>query len=295
MSLSPRSLNFVAELVQKQSGIVVSADKDYLVVSRLMPIARQEGHADVDRLVDALKRRRHRALEARIVEAMTTNETTFFRDVHPFMTIQKQLLPRLVEARRKDRKLAIWSAAASTGQEIYTIAMMIREHFPELRRWQLELHASDLSSEVIEKARSGRYAQHEVNRGLPATLLLKYFTKTDDHHWQLKDEIRSMVDFREINLIGSWPSDQPPFDLVLLRNVLIYFEAETKVEILQRLERRMTPGSALMLGAAETTMGLDDTYERVLDGTTTYYRLRRGLLRESDNGKADGPRLQVAG
>lgn len=293
MSLSPRSLDFVAKLVQERSGIVVSEDKDYLVVSRLTPIAREQGHEDVNGLVEDLRRRRNGILETRIVEAMTTNETTFYRDVHPFRTLQKELIPELIEARKEDKTLAIWSAAASTGQEVYTLAIMLRERFPELRDWKLVLHASDLSAQVIDKARSGRYAQHEVNRGLPAAMLLKYFTK-DGQHWQLKDAIREMVTFREVNLIGRWPHDYPRFDLVLLRNVLIYFDTETKVDILKRLERRMAPHGILLLGAAETTMGLDGTYERVNAGTTTYYRLSASR-QESAHGPGARPRLQVAG
>ncbi len=293
MSLSSRSLAFVAELVQKRSGIVVSEDKDYLVVSRLTPIARDHGHKDVDGLVEDLRRRRNHTLETRIVEAMTTNETTFYRDVHPFRTLQTKLIPELIEARKKERTLSLWSAAASTGQEIYTLAIMLREHFSELRGWKVTLHASDLSAEVITKARTGRYAQHEVNRGLPAAMLLKYFTK-DDQHWQLKQEIRSMVTFREVNLISRWPHDYPKFDLVLLRNVLIYFDEATKIDILKRLERHMAPHGILMLGAAETTMGLDETYERVLADTTSYYRLAASR-QESPHGHGSRPRLQVAG
>lgn len=293
MSLSSRSLAFVAELVQRRSGIVVSADKDYLVVSRLTPIARDQGFKDVDGLVDELRRRRRHGLEARIVEAMTTNETTFYRDVHPFRTLQNKLIPELLEANKEERTLSIWSAAASTGQEVYTLAIMLREHFPQLRSWKLTLHASDLSAEVIAKARTGRYAQHEVNRGLPATMLVKYFRK-DDQHWQLKDEIRSMVTFREVNLINRWPSDYPKFDLVLLRNVLIYFDEATKIDILKRLERQMAPHGILMLGAAETTMGLDETYQRVLSDTTSYYRLSASR-QESPNGPGPRSRLQVAG
>ncbi|MEM1033212.1 MAG: protein-glutamate O-methyltransferase CheR [Myxococcota bacterium] len=272
--LSERSMAYIADLVRVRSGIVVHDDKEYLVISRLAPIARNEGYGEsIDALVDSLRRKRQPRVETLIIEAMTTNETTFYRDVHPFQTLRRTLLPELIGARRAERRLSVWSAASSTGQEIYTLAIILREHFPELRQWTLRLCASDLSAAVVARAREGRYAQHEVNRGLPAEMRRKYFHQRDDH-WEVVKSIRDMVEFREVNLISHWPVDYPRFDLVLLRNVLIYFNSETKVTILQRLARRMAPGGVLMLGAAETTMGLDAAYERHVEGTTSFYRVR---------------------
>jgi chemotaxis protein methyltransferase CheR len=206
-----------------------------------------------------------------VVEAMTTNETTFFRDVYPFDALRDQLIPELMQRRAAQRQLVIWSGACSTGQEPYTIAMLLREHFPALTAWQVRILATDLSSEVLDRAKTGRYSQAEVNRGLPATFLVKYFRK-HGVEWQIVDEIRRMVEFSELNLNEAW-SRVPPCDLVFMRNVLIYFDVETKRTILGKLRRVIRPDGYHFLGGAETTMNLDDMYQRIAFGKTGYYRL----------------------
>jgi chemotaxis protein methyltransferase CheR len=204
------------------------------------------------------------------VEAMTTNETSFFRDHHPFDALRTQIIPDLINRKAASKQLTIWCAAASTGQEPYSVAMLLREHFPVLTSWKLTFIATDLSTQVLAKARSGRYGQLEVNRGLPAPLLVKYFTK-DGTEWVVKEELRNMIDYRELNLIETWPA-LPVLDLVMIRNVLIYFDVPTKKKILGNIRQRMAPHGYLMLGGAETTLGIDEQFERVQIDKGVAYR-----------------------
>ena len=204
-----------------------------------------------------------------------TTETSFFRDQHPFEALRKVVLADLIGRRRDGCRLHIWCAASSTGQEPYSLALLLREHFPELDGWKVFLLASDLSQAVLARAREGRYKQIEVNRGLPAALLVKYFEQhgTD---WQLKPAIRAMVDFQEINLAQPWPA-LPRMDLVLLRNVMIYFDVATKKTILGRLARLLRPDGYLLLGGAETTFNLDDSFRRVEPLKSGFYQLVSGV------------------
>ncbi len=211
-------------------------------------------------------------LERRLVEAMTTNETSFYRDIHPFNALKGKILPEMRTHRAAQKALNIWSAACSTGQELYSIAMLIREHFPEFVTWKVQLVGTDLSEEVLNKARDGKFSQVEMNRGLPAPLLLKYFER-DGMTWQIRPELRAMASFTKLNLIERWPV-LPQFDVVYLRNVLIYFSPETKREILRKVRQVMAPQSALFLGAAETTMGLDASFERVESDHSVFYRVK---------------------
>ncbi|MFN8601182.1 MAG: protein-glutamate O-methyltransferase CheR [Candidatus Binatia bacterium] len=201
----------------------------------------------------------------------TTNETLFFRDVHPFEALRVKLLPELL-ARRTTRELRIWSAACSSGQEPYTIAMLLRESFPQLATWKVEILATDLSPTMVAKARAGVYGKIEINRGLPLPLLTKYFEQ-EGPDYRISDELRSMVTFREQNLATQWPA-MGPFDLVFLRNVLIYFDVETKKSILSRTLRLMRPDGYLLLGAAETTLNLEDRFERLPLDRAGCYRIR---------------------
>jgi chemotaxis protein methyltransferase CheR len=264
----------VRELVRRGSAIVLEATKEYLVEARLGPLARKEGLRSLSDLVARLREQPEGPLHRRVVEAMTTNETLFFRDVHPFEALHKNLLPELIGRRTTSRQLRIWSAACSTGQEPYTIAMMLREHFAELASWKIDILATDLSTEVLDKARKGTFGQIEVNRGLPARLMVKFFDQ-NGIDWQLKDEIRRMVEFRELNLAASWPP-MAHFDVIFLRNVLIYFSSETKKAILARVRTLLRPDGFLFLGAAETTMNLDDAFERVQLGKAGCYRVKSG-------------------
>ncbi|MCC6510601.1 MAG: protein-glutamate O-methyltransferase CheR [Pirellulaceae bacterium] len=270
-TLTGSSFTFISDLVRERSAIVLEPGKSYLVESRLSPVAREQGLHSVDELVDALRRPGAQALTRKVVEAMTTNETSFFRDLHPFEALKTSILPELINNRARERTLSIWSNACSSGQEVYTIAMILREHFPQLTGWKVRLIASDLSTQILAKARQGIFNQTEVNRGLPLPMLLKYFQKSG-LTWQVKDEIRNMVEFCEINLVEAWPV-LPPMDVIFLRNVLIYFSPETKKEILGKARQVLRPDGYMFLGGAETTMNLDSAFDRVTVGKATCYRI----------------------
>jgi chemotaxis protein methyltransferase CheR len=270
--LQQRDFEYVADLVRTEAAIVVEASKRYLVESRLAPVARRHGLDGVGALVARLRAQPRNGLHAEVVEAMTTNETSFFRDVNPFAAMEQEVLPELIRARGAQRQLSIWSAACSSGQEPYSLAMLIRHRFPQLSRWNVRIVASDLSAEMLGRAAAGRYSQMEVNRGLPAPLLVRYFRR-DGQHWQIADEVRQMVEFRAMNLIQPW-APLPPLDVVFLRNVLIYFDVATKRQILAQVRRVLRPDGYLFLGAAETTLNVDDAFERVPIGPAVSYRLR---------------------
>ncbi len=265
------SFDYVRVLVREEAGIVLEPGKEYLVDSRLGSLARREGIASLDALVDSLRSGKAPELRRKVLDAMTTNETTFFRDTEPFELLRTTILPRLIAARAGVRRLRIWYAASSTGQEPYSVSMLIREHFPELLAWQLDQFATDISQPVLERARAGIYSQLEVNRGLPVQLLLKYFVKKG-LDWQLSDSIRKMVTFQELNLNRPWPLLQK-FDLVFIRNVMIYFDVDAKKRILSRIHGLLPPDGYLFLGAAETTFNLDPRFERLNFARTGCYGL----------------------
>lgn len=262
---------FLSQFTREKSAIVIEPGKAYLIESRLLPIARQNGYGTLPELVVALKSPGSRDLERQVVDAMTTNETSFFRDIHPFDALKAQVLPTLIKNRNLERTITIWSNACSSGQEIYSIAMLLRENFPELSGWKVRLIASDLSSTILQKAQMGVFNQTEVNRGLPMPLLLKYFTKVG-LNWQITEDIRKSVEFLEVNLVQQWPAALPKMDVVFLRNVLIYFDPSTKAAVLQKARRLMRPDGYLFLGGAETTMNLDVPLLRETIGKTSCYR-----------------------
>jgi len=203
---------------------------------------------------------------------MTTNETSFFRDLHPFEALKRVVIPNLVASRAASKSLSIWCGATSTGQEPYTVAMILRETIPQIDQWKLTFIATDISSEMVARCRGGKYSQIEINRGLPATMLVKYFDK-QHLEWQAKESLRRMIDFREMNLLQTWPA-MPPMDIVFLRNVLIYFDQPTKQEILRKMRGLLKPDGVLFLGCAETTLSIDDAYERVEIEKSGCYRLK---------------------
>lgn len=270
MSLSTHQADFVRDLVYRRSAIVLDETKHYLIQARLESLAVQVGYQSVGELLTAAQSGTP-DLHTRVVEALTTNETSFFRDRAPFECLRKDVLPKVVNARASKQSLTIWCAACSTGQEPYSIAMMIDEHFPQLRNWSVKILATDISDQVLERARSGKFQQLEVNRGLPATLLVKYFTRIGNQ-WQIKQELRDVIEFSNLNLIGDWRLPRTP-DIVFIRNVLIYFDVETKRGILQRIRKTMSTDGALFLGAAETTLNVDPHWERVSFENTSYYRM----------------------
>jgi chemotaxis protein methyltransferase CheR len=265
--VTPIDYEFLRKLLKERSGLDLSADKQYLVESRLIPLARKAGLPGIAELVAKIKAG-SAALTAEVVEAMTTNETFFFRDKIPFDHLRESILPALVQARASRRSLRIWCAASSTGQEPYSIAMCVKE-FAGLAGWRVEIVATDLSQEVLEKSKAGIYSQFEVQRGLPIQMLVKYFTQTGEL-WQLKADLRAMVQHRQLNLLQDF-SHLGTFDVIFCRNVLIYFDQDTKVAVFDRLARMVEADGVLLLGAAESVVGISDAFKP--------YPERRGVYR----------------
>ncbi len=264
--MTPQDYDFLRSLLKERSGLDLSADKQYLVESRLVPLARRAGLSGIPDLVQKMKGGAA-ALITDVVEAMTTNETFFFRDKIPFDHLTGTILPALLSARASRRSLRIWSAASSTGQEPYSIAMCLKERAAELAGWRIEIVATDLSQEVLEKSKAGIYSQFEVQRGLPIQLLVKYFTQKGEL-WQINADIRAMVQHRQLNLMQDF-SHLGKFDVIFCRNVLIYFDLATKLSIFERLSKMLEADGMLMLGAAETVVGVTDAFKPYPD--------RRGL------------------
>ncbi len=271
--MTPHDYDFLRKCLKERSGLVLSADKQYLVESRLLPVARKAALATLGELVSMLRGAHDPALMTAVVEAMTTNESFFFRDKAPFEHFRATIMPALIEARRTARSIRIWCAAASTGQEPYSLAMCLKEIEREILGWRIEMVATDLSGEVLEKARQGIYSQFEVQRGLPIQLLVKHFTRSGEF-WQIAPELRAMVRYRQLNLLADF-SQLGTFDIVFCRNVLIYFDAETKTDVLNRIARVTAPDGYLVLGAAETVVGLTDRFKMVAE--------RRGLYAPNTN------------
>jgi chemotaxis protein methyltransferase CheR len=270
MTISPDAFTFVRELVRAESAIVLEPGKEYLVESRLVPLARTAGHPDVDAFVRELSTRRNPATLRLVVEALTTNETSWFRDSDPFTALRQSIFPTLVKT-RPHRQIRVWAAACSSGQEPYSI-LMTAQDTPELAGWKVDMLATDLSQEMLDRARSGQYSQLEVNRGLPATTLVRHFERSG-LSWRISPALSSQVQFRQLNLMRPFPP-MGKFDVVFLRNVLIYFDLATKRDILRRVRQVMAPDGHLFLGAAEMTMGVDDAWERVPAGRSSVYRIR---------------------
>ncbi len=280
--MTPLEYDYLRRLLKERSGLVLSHDKQYLVESRLMPV----GLGSLSDLVHNLKRSSAEPLIVDVVEAMTTNETFFFRDRAPFDHVRDAIVPALREARAVQKRIRVWCAAASSGQEPYSLAMGFKEMGASLAGWRVDILATDISAEVLEKAKVGLYSQFEVQRGLPIQLLVKYFTQVGDC-WQLSPEIRAMVQFRPFNLLNDF-GPLGRFDLVFCRNVLIYFDQESKVGVFDRLARQIEPDGYLMLGAAETVVGLTERFRPHPD--------RRGLyMPNAKPTSASTPRLAAVG
>jgi chemotaxis protein methyltransferase CheR len=256
--VTPLDYDYLRRLLRQRSGLVLPPDKQYLVESRLAPVARKEGLANLGELVGKLRRADER-LTVEVVEAMTTNESFFFRDKIPFEHFRDTIMPALLAARAAQRRIRIWCAAASTGQEPYSLAMCLKEMKDKVAGWRIEILGTDLSVEVLEKAKAGIYSQFEVQRGLPIQMLVKYFSQIGDT-WQLTPEIRAMVQYRPLNLLTDF-AQVGVFDLVFCRNVLIYFDQALKIDMLNRLARVTAPDGYLVLGAAETVVGLTDAFK----------------------------------
>jgi chemotaxis protein methyltransferase CheR len=282
--VTPLDYEFLCKCLKDRSGLVLSGDKQYLVESRLLPVARRADLASLGELVCALRRGNAEALMTAVVEAMMTNESLFFRDKTPFEHFRDTIMPALVAARRGSRSIRIWCAASSSGQEPYSLAMALKEMAADLADWRIELLATDISNEVLGRARHGLYSQFEVQRGLPIKLLIRYFAQVGEA-WQIAPEIRDMVKFRQLNLLADF-SHLGTFDLIFCRNVLIYFDQAMKANLLNRLARAVASDGFLVLGAAETVVGLTDRFRVVAD--------KHGLYTPSDNAPGrNAPSLQA--
>ena len=247
---------FLAEFLLARSGLALRREKEYLLNGRLIPVAQSIGLESLEDLVALLRTGGDLSLEDAVTEAMTTNETSFFRDKSPFDDFKNTLLPELITARRSLRRMRIWCAAASTGQEHYSVAMILKDHFPELYSWDVEILGTDLSPAVLKRAEDGVYTQFEVQRGLPIQLLVKHF-ESSDNGWRINDDLTAGVSFKPLNLLDGF-SHLGLFDVVFCRNVLIYFDTETKCDILERMQRALAPDGYLILGGSETVMGITE-------------------------------------
>ena len=268
--MTPPDYEYLRKLLKDHSGLDLSADKQYLIESRLLPLSRKCGLPGISELVQKMKAGSSPII-AQVVEAMTTNETFFFRDKVPFDHFRDTIMPQVLKARAGRKSIRIWCAAGSTGQEPYSLAMLLKEMGAALAGWRVEIIATDLSTEVLEKSKSGVYSQFEVQRGLPIQLLVKYF-KQNGELWQISPEVRAMIQHRQLNLLHDF-SQLGTFDIIFCRNVLIYFDQDTKISIFGRLVKAMEGDGFLVLGAAETVVGLTDVFKPFPD--------KRGLYQPS--------------
>ena len=272
MKVNPQQLAFLATFLKRRSGVVVDQSKAYLIEARLLPVMRQRAIPDFEALVERVRSSRDPALEQDVLNAMMTHETSFFRDRSPFETVRR-ILPDLLRRRAVSRHLVLWSAAASSGQEAYSLAMLMNEHFRDsLAGWSVRILATDFSEPVLTRARQGLYSDLEVARGLPAELRDRYFVRLQGK-WSISHDCRRFVEFRRMNLLDPWQG-VPPCDIAFLRNVLIYFDIPTRLSILEKMRKTVRPDGALFLGGAETMLGVCDTYDRVEGAGCSYYRPR---------------------
>lgn len=249
------------ELLLRRSGLVVTPDKVYLLESRLTPLARRIGLDGLDQLVDKIRTEKDEKLIIEVVDAMTTNESFFFRDKNPFDAMENSILPALHKARADRKSLRIWCAAASSGQEPYSIGLIMKEKWEMWKDWRIEIIGTDISAKILDKARRGQYSQFEVQRGLPVQMMIKYFEQKGDL-WELSEDVRSMVQYRELNLLETFDG-MGKFDVIFCRNVLIYFDTDNKAAVLDRMYEHLAPDGSVFLGAAETVLGITDRFKPV--------------------------------
>ncbi len=261
---------FIRRFVKERAAIVLDANKGYLIDTRLLSVCQAHSFEGLSELVTALRARPSGDLAQDVVEALTTNETSFYRDTSYYEALRDQVIPELIERRSAARSLNVWSAAASTGQEPYSLAMMLADH-PELDRWDVKILATDIDEKVLARAREGEFSRHEVNRGLPAADLKRHFEERDGGY-RIRDSLKERIEFRQMNLAARWPPMEA-MDLVLIRNVLIYFDTATKKTILSRAHGALRRGGYLLLGGAETTLNLTDEFDRVKVGRAVMYRV----------------------
>ena len=270
MNVSPQQFGFLCDFLKRRTGVMLDQTKAYLLEARLLPVMRQRNLPDLATLADRLRTGRDTVLEQDVLNAMMTHETSFFRDKSPFETL-KLLIPPLAKQRAVARHLVLWSAASSSGQEVYSLAMLLQEHFRDLLAgWKIRLIATDFSEPVLARAREGVYSELEISRGLSPELRAKYFTPLQGR-WSIVQDCRRGVEFRQINLTGAWPA-MPPCDIIFLRNVMIYFDVPTRAAILAKMHGAVRSDGALFLGGAETMLGVTDTWERLEGSGCSYYR-----------------------
>jgi chemotaxis protein methyltransferase CheR len=270
MKVGPLQFGFLRDLLRKRTGVVIDSSKEYLVVARLMPIVKQRRIPSIDTLIDRVRKGIDPSLERDVLSAMMTHETSFFRDRSPFETL-RTLLPALVARRQAHRQLTFWSAACSTGQEAYSLAMLVNEQSRDLPGdWRVRILATDYSEAVLARAREGLFTDLETSRGLPAQLQSRYFRPLQGK-WSISQDCRRLVEFRRLNLNDTWPM-MPPCDVVFLRNVMIYFDLPTRAALVERLRKVLRPDGFLFLGGAETLIGMDTGYERLTGTGCSYYR-----------------------
>jgi chemotaxis protein methyltransferase CheR len=269
MTLSQDQFNALSTLLKAETAVVLEPGKEYLVESRLSKLIREEGFNDLSALLNKVLLRSDPELNKKVLMALTTNETSFFRDLAPFEFLKKHAIPELMKKRASTKKLTLWSAACSTGQEPYSLAILLRDSFPELNTWQISVLASDLNPSVVSKAAQGTYSSLEVNRGLPIQLLLKYFTQKNDS-FLISTDLQKIVSFFDLNLLSPWPKEK--VDVLFLRNVLIYFDVETKKAIFEKVKKTLASDGYLFLGTAETPFRIAEGFARV-EGVNNVFRL----------------------
>jgi chemotaxis protein methyltransferase CheR len=277
--MNPSDYEYLSNFLLGTSGLSLGSGKEYLIESRLIPLAQTLELEGIEQLIGVLRKGTDPRLESAVTEAMTTNETLFYRDKQPFEELRKTILPALMEERRDSKSIRIWCAAASTGQEPYTINMVLREHFPELYNWNVEIVATDIDTAVLNRAQAGVYSQFEVQRGLPVQMLMKNFEQCESG-WKVNDNIKEGIQWRQLNLLNNF-SILGKFDVIFCRNVLIYFQNETKKDILDRLAERTQRDGYLFLGAAETVLGISEAYTRFKECKAAVYRPVTGVLAAS--------------
>ena len=268
--MTPEDFKYISTLIKGQSGLTLTEDKAYLLESRLLPVARKQGMESLEQLIAKLKASNDRALITDVTEAMTTNESFFFRDQKPFDLFRDILLPEMMEKRAAQKSVKIWCAAASSGQEPYTISILLKEAAAKLAGWNCSILGTDISHQILAKAKAGVYSQFEVQRGMPITMLVKYFDKMDDQ-WQIKQEVKNAVTYNYFNLLDSL-KPLGRFDIVFCRNVLIYFDPDTKAKVLSEIADILAPDGMVILGGAETVLGISDRFAPVPGQRGVYKR-----------------------
>lgn len=276
MNLTPQDFDYIRKMVLDRAAIVMDPGKEYLVESRVIPVVKQEGLNDISGLVEKLRSSSDDTLSDKVVDALTTNETSFFRDFYPFEALREKVIPDLIQKRQGNLKLNFWCAASASGQEPFSVAILLREHFPQLRGWEINFIATDISHEMLERCQNGTFSQLEINRGLPAVHMVKYFVR-HGADWEAKPIIRDMINFSWLNLSEPFPF-MPLMDIVFIRNVLIYFDVEMKKKILAKIRKILKPDGYLFLGGAETTLNLDLSFERMDYKQSGCYYLKEETL-----------------